>query len=409
MSVSIRTSAYFGRTLRGARQGSASYTTGSASIPSSHTRMRGSLHHLVTVGLNASVVLFCSAGWVAIESELAFPGTPDVSSWRRTGQRISSQRLRKQFSSTGCESSLFCTCGALVMGGGEFASSPKPLSRVCGGNNFSWAFVVVPLVFPLFSCGRLRACLPFVRLGLDLFSAPSESDGLERCRVRHGSVGAAISRLRGLANSIPNSFNLSCPCGRGWVFNPREVRKSSWVTGARGWLTRVHMRERSAAMTSLVGVRLGAFRAHPPISTQTRDTCLLCDRSFPCAQGKSGRSRSLLRDPQEVVSHCSERGMLRATHLGKAVTCGVQVLCDSAEILPQKEHTQQDTPEQQHSPPAPPQAGSLSLSLSLSHSHSHSPLTLTLSLSLLLCCSLTLLLFDTLLHSYTLTLLLLLS
>ena len=48
-------------------------------------------------------------------------------------------------------------------------------------------------------------------------------------------------------------------------------------------------------MISRVGVREQRFRAHPPISTQTRDTRLLCDRSFPCAQGESARSDGLRR------------------------------------------------------------------------------------------------------------------
>ena len=56
-------------------------------------------------------------------------------------------------------------------------------------------------------------------------------------------------------------------------------------------------------MISPVGVRKGRL-AHPPIGTQTRDTRLLCDRSFPYAQGESARSGSLLRDVQEVVGHC---------------------------------------------------------------------------------------------------------
>ena len=47
------------------------------------------------------------------------------------------------------------------------------------------------------------------------------------------------------------------------------------------------------AKRSRVGVRVGAFRGHPPISTQTRDTRLQCDRSFP----KAHRGRARARDP----------------------------------------------------------------------------------------------------------------
>ena len=39
-----------------------------------------------------------------------------------------------------------------------------------------------------------------------------------------------------------------------------------------------------------VGVRVGAFGAHPPISTQTRDTRLQCDRTFLV---RTGRERVL--------------------------------------------------------------------------------------------------------------------
>ena len=42
-----------------------------------------------------------------------------------------------------------------------------------------------------------------------------------------------------------------------------------------------HARMSVGALISRVGVRVGAFGAHPPISTQTCETRLLCDRTFP--------------------------------------------------------------------------------------------------------------------------------
>ena len=51
----------------------------------------------------------------------------------------------------------------------------------------------------------------------------------------------------------------------------------SWVTFQGEAYNNVR---EAAAMTSRVGVCVGVFRAHPPISTQTRDTRLLCVRSF---------------------------------------------------------------------------------------------------------------------------------
>ena len=68
----------------------------------------------------------------------------------------------------------------------------------------------------------------------------------------------------------------------------------------------------SDTVSTRVGVRGGAFKAHPPISTQTRDTRLLCHRSFPCAQEESACSGSLLRDSQVgVVATGTARHALR--------------------------------------------------------------------------------------------------
>ena len=68
-----------------------------------------------------------------------------------------------------------------------------------------------------------------------------------------------------------------------------------------------------------VGVRVGAFGAHPPISTQTRDTRLLCDRSFPEAHRGSARARdpccathrkgSWLSGPMSTARHALREGV----------------------------------------------------------------------------------------------------
>ena len=142
-------------------------------------------------------------------------------------------------------------------------------------------------------------------------------------------------------------------------------------------------------MIPRVGVRVGAFRAHPPISTQTRDTRLQCDR-VPCAQGESACSGSLLRDLQEVVGHCGRSGMLRVTPLGKAVTCVEQVLCDSAAISSRKK-AHSAGHRRTAARATSTTTSRVSLTLSLSHSHS---LTLTHSHSLS----------HTLSHSHTLSL-----
>ena len=48
-------------------------------------------------------------------------------------------------------------------------------------------------------------------------------------------------------------------------------------------------------LLSRVGVRKGAFRAHLPIGTQTRDTRLLCDRSFAEEDAADGFGLAFLR------------------------------------------------------------------------------------------------------------------
>ena len=81
------------------------------------------------------------------------------------------------------------------MGGGEFASSLKPSSLFWCQRLF-WVLVVAPLVFSLFSCGRLRACLRLVRLGLESFprvrrqgAMPCEAWQRGCCDMQHKKTG----------------------------------------------------------------------------------------------------------------------------------------------------------------------------------------------------------------------------
>ena len=134
-----------------------------------------------------------------------------------------------------------------------------------------------------------------------------------------------------------------------------------------------------------MGVRVGAFTAHPPISTQTLDTRLLCGRSFPCTQGESVSSGSLLRDSQ--VGHCASRplGRRSAPQPQKATRQKLQHT--------QQAQTRRDTPTP--TPTSTPYSHSHSHSYSYSYSFSFSTLTFTLSYSLTLS--------YTLLHSLSLT------
>ena len=112
-------------------------------------------------------------------------------------------------STTGCESSPFNTYGALVVGGGEFCQQSEPPKSVCGVNGFLgrlWWFLWCSPCFPVGVFG-----LVFPSSGWVL-SLPTESDSMERYRVRYGSVGAATCKLRRLANSTPLFLSV-----RSWV------------------------------------------------------------------------------------------------------------------------------------------------------------------------------------------------
>ena len=142
-----------------------------------------------------------------------------------------------------------------------------------------------------------------------------------------------------------------------------------------------NVRERAAAMTSRVGVCVGAFRAHPPVNTQTRDTRLLCDRGFPKAHRRRAAARDLLRDSQEVVvaeradGHCASRPWGRRV---PEQSGNVTAQCPPAA----KSHTQKDTRQkQQHKQQAQTRRYSPSLPVSLSPSLPLSR-SLTLSISL---------------------------
>ena len=121
-------------------------------------------------------------------------------------------------STTACECSLFNTYGALVVGGGEFASSLKPLSLSVVSTTF-WS-VAVHLVFLWASSGSS----PFVRLSLES-SHRGRRHGAISCEVwQRGCCDMQVAKT----GKLHSTFLVRAVVGdlfKGDVFSPLQAEE----------------------------------------------------------------------------------------------------------------------------------------------------------------------------------------